>query len=77
MCKETEKDCGEMPNFTRVVQDEVTPTGELEKVIRTLRDLFYEGKPDEGCRVSITFLSGMFVGLSLKEKENYEKFNLQ
>ena len=79
MCNETDKkDFGESKNpFIRLEQDEPTASEEIKKMLMTMRDLFFEGKHQEGHRASIIFLSGLYTGLNLKEKENYEKLNLQ
>lgn len=72
------KDCGEMKNpFIGIEQDEPTPPEEIKKMLMSMRDLFFQGKHQEGHRTSIIFLSGLYTGLNLKEKENYEKLNLQ
>lgn len=73
-----QKDCGEMKNpFAGLEQDEPVPSKEIQKMLMSMRDLFFEGKYLEGHRASIIFLSGLYTGLNLKEKENYEKLNLQ
>lgn len=46
-------------------------------MLMTMRDLFFEGRHQEGHQASIIFLSGLYTGLNLKEKDNYEKLNLQ
>lgn len=71
------KDCGERKNpFIRLKQDEPTASEEIKKMLMVMRDLFFEGKHQEGHRACIVFLSGLYTGLTLKEKENYEKVNL-
>ena len=64
------KDYGERKNpFIRLEQDEPTASEEIKKLLMTMRDLFYEGKHQEGHRASIIFLSGLYTGLNLKRKE--------
>ena len=79
MCNETDKkDFGESENpFIRLEQVEPTASEEIKKMLMMSRELFFEGKHEEGHRASLIFLSGLYTGLNLKEKENYEKLNLQ
>ena len=63
--------------FIALEQDEPVPSKEIQKMLMSMRNLYFEGKHQEGHRACIVFLSGLFTGLNLKEKENYEKLNLQ
>ena len=73
MSTTSEKDCGEVPNFKRYIENDTTPIGEVKCMLESLRTLYRDGNQLEGHRASIVFLSGLYVGMSLKEKEHYDK----
>lgn len=70
MCNETDtKDCGErLEPFVRLEQDEPTASEEVKTMLMSMRDLYFEGKHQEGHQACIVFLSGLYTGLNLKEK---------
>lgn len=63
--------------FIGLKQDYPVPSEEIKKMLTSMRVLYFDGKYQEGHRACIVFLSGLYTGLNLKEKENYEKLNLQ
>lgn len=56
------------PNRAKDNKMKATASEEVKTMLMSMRDLYFEGKHQEGHQACIVFLSGLYTGLNLKEK---------